>query len=535
MGAVYLAYDPMIEREVAIKVLPPEISANEELLKRFLLEARSTGKLNHPNVVAIYDIGHQDSTYYIVMELLNGGSLSDFEPGSDLLAWKEVCEIIAQAADGLAAAHAKGLVHRDVKPENLMRSDQGTVKVVDFGLSKLLDAANDTRTALTQAGQILGTPQYMSPEQFKNADIDFRSDIYSLGGTFFRMLTGQFPFQDCVSIIQVMYAHLEQPVPDPCQINPNLPPGCREIINRAMAKLPEDRYQQAADIAADLRALIATGQKSEPSVREALPEADRPLESAVVIEPAKLPAMMLKNSLANAGAESVTVCHQATEAIGLVSQTVPDLLVTALQLEDLTGIELLSKLSQDDRLRETMLLLYSSDSSPDVLSSIRTQGTIAVVSKTAKPEELICAIHACSRLQVESEFSTAAVEASAVRTLVGCEAGRVPEELAELIRQTGILDLDVTSLDKLREGSLPRDSEDFDLILLVRNQAEETTDQRDFVELVSSLPAANYTAAALLANAGRVRLRAVWRQAFSAVTNVSCDEKRMHRLLQICR
>ena len=257
MGAVYLAFDPMIEREVAVKVLPPEIASRPQALSRFLTEAKATGKLNHPHVVTIYDIGAQGNLNYIVMEVLRGGSVLDLVQNSSALPWWEACSIVADAADGLAAAHAAGLVHRDIKPENLMLTENRIVKIVDFGLAKLLDAAHDTRTAVTKAGQVMGTPQFMSPEQFSGTAIDRRSDIYSLGGTLYQLLTGRFPFDNCPTIVQLMYAHLEHPVPDPTKVDPGIPDGCRAVISRAMAKAPDARYQDAAEMAGDLRLLVA--------------------------------------------------------------------------------------------------------------------------------------------------------------------------------------------------------------------------------------------------------------------------------------
>ena len=211
MGAVYLAFDPMIEREVAIKVLPPEVASRPTALTRFLTEARSTGKIGHPNAVSIFDISEHNGQYYIVMELLTGGSVAD-RAKDGALPWKEACRITAEAAEGLAAAHVAGLVHRDIKPENLMMTQDGVVKVVDFGLSKLVDAANDTLNTVTKAGTILGTPQYMSPEQFESSTVGPRSDIYSLGGTLFRLLTGRLPYQDAAGVLQVMLAHSNKPI-----------------------------------------------------------------------------------------------------------------------------------------------------------------------------------------------------------------------------------------------------------------------------------------------------------------------------------
>ncbi|MFM8478142.1 MAG: serine/threonine-protein kinase, partial [Planctomycetaceae bacterium] len=166
MGTVYLAFDSLIEREVAIKLLSPELSSNTDSLRRFLGEARSIGRLNHPNVVAIYSIDVWQGSYYLVMELLTGGSVADLAEKRGRLAFREAAALLAQAARGLAAAHEAGMVHRDIKPANLMLSRDGVVKVVDFGLSRVLDAVGSGPDQATRAGQIVGTPHFMSPEQF---------------------------------------------------------------------------------------------------------------------------------------------------------------------------------------------------------------------------------------------------------------------------------------------------------------------------------------------------------------------------------
>ncbi len=252
MGAVYLAFDPMIEREVALKVLSPELSRSPTALQRFLGEARAIGRLNHSHIVSIYEIDQWEGHYFLVMEFLGGGSIADEVQKRQFLSWQDACRFTAQAAHGLFAAHEAGLIHRDIKPENLMLSKDRTVKVVDFGLAKLIDSVHSSQSAVTRVGQIMGTPQYMSPEQFESSNVDSRTDVYSLGATFFRLLTGRFPFQDSTTIMQVMTSHLTKPPPAPTDYLPEVPVGCNRIVARAMAKQPGDRYQRMDEFAADL-------------------------------------------------------------------------------------------------------------------------------------------------------------------------------------------------------------------------------------------------------------------------------------------
>jgi urea transport system substrate-binding protein len=255
MGVVYLAHDLMIERDVAIKMLPEELAANEKALARFLSEAKAAGKLAHPNTVAIYEVDQEGEAYYLVMEYVGGGTIAAELERAGALSVLEATRIVADACRGLAAAHAVGLVHRDIKPANLLRAGDGSVKVADFGLAKQTLGAT---MHLTQEGTVTGTPYFMSPEQCEARPLDLRSDIYSLGATYFSLLTGAQPYQEAGSIVQIMFAHCKAEPLDPRKVNPAIPQACSQIVQRATAKRPEDRYQTAEEMLADLNAVIAT-------------------------------------------------------------------------------------------------------------------------------------------------------------------------------------------------------------------------------------------------------------------------------------
>lgn len=254
MGMVYRAHDTLIERDVAIKILPQEISRDEVSLKRFLAEARAAGKLSHANAVSIYEVGQDEGVYYLVMEFVAGGSVGDRLDNSGPLSALEATRIVADACRGLAAAHAVGLVHRDIKPANLLRDPSGAVKVADFGLAK---PALGGDGQLTRTGHIVGTPYFMSPEQCESQPIDHRSDLYSLGATYYTLLTGFNPYHDAGSIVQVMFAHCKGETLDPRKSQADIPAACAQIIERATAKRPADRYQSAEQMLGDLDALAA--------------------------------------------------------------------------------------------------------------------------------------------------------------------------------------------------------------------------------------------------------------------------------------
>src|SRR5262245_41757944 len=242
MGEVYRARDTRLGREVAVKVLPAGLSQDPERLKRFEREARSASSLNHPNIVTIHDIGSQDSISYIAMELVEGSSLrSLLLPGP--MPVRRLLQVGAQIAEGLAKAHSSGIVHRDLKTENVMVTEDGHVKLLDFGLAKLTgaDSSSSGRTqaptvsGATQEGIILGTVGYMSPEQAVGEKIDYRSDQFSLGSILYEMATGKRAFQRA-SAPQTLAAII-QDEPEPiAELNPKVPAPLRWIIERCLAK-----------------------------------------------------------------------------------------------------------------------------------------------------------------------------------------------------------------------------------------------------------------------------------------------------------
>ena len=252
MGAVYRAIDPMIEREVAIKTLlpnlPPEVLA--EVRERFIREARSAGRLNHPSIVTIFDVGEQDGMAYIAMELLEGRSLQDTLKAGERPAFDYTAELIAQIADALDLAQSYKIVHRDVKPANIMIGTGGRAKLTDFGVARI------DSSSMTQTGTALGSPKYMSPEQVLGLPVDPRSDIFSLGVVLYEMLTGRTPFErdSDTTVFSLMNRIAGEPHIPARELNPKIPVAFDVVLNRALAKKAEERYQRAGEMAAALRA-----------------------------------------------------------------------------------------------------------------------------------------------------------------------------------------------------------------------------------------------------------------------------------------
>ncbi len=253
MGMVYEGEDTVLSRRVAIKFLPESLTSSPKAVERFITEAQVAGRLNHPNIIAIYDIGQEDEHYYIVMELLNPSSASSHIKEKGPLHYSEACKIAHDCCSALHAAHQAGLVHRDIKPDNILCSPMGTTKLVDFGLVK--DVHFDDGS-LTQTGVVAGTPLYMSPEQASDGEIDRRSDIYSLGATFYTLLTGKAPYTGDAAP-QIMFKHVTAPTPDPRDLVPEIPDSVVTLLNRAMEKSPADRFQSAEEMRQALEAIVA--------------------------------------------------------------------------------------------------------------------------------------------------------------------------------------------------------------------------------------------------------------------------------------
>jgi eukaryotic-like serine/threonine-protein kinase len=257
MGVVYLGKDPKIGREVAIKTmaLAQEFEPDElaEVKERFFREAETAGRLSHPNIVTIFDTGEEHDFCYIAMELLKGGDLAPFVKAGNLLPADKVVSIVARAAEALGYAHKQGVVHRDVKPANMMyHPDSDTLKLTDFGIARLTDSSK------TKTGMVLGTPSYMSPEQLAGKKIEGRSDLFSLGVSLYQLLCGKLPFEG-ESMAQLMYKIANEPPTDILSVNPRVPPGLATFLARALAKNPGERYQTGEEFAAALRAAAVAG------------------------------------------------------------------------------------------------------------------------------------------------------------------------------------------------------------------------------------------------------------------------------------
>ncbi len=247
MAEVYRAHDRLLDRPVALKVLFPELSVDRSFVERFRREAQAAANLSHPNIVPVFDWGEDTGTYFIVMEYIDGRPLSSILKSAGPLSAERTADIGAHVAAALGYAHKHGVVHRDVKPGNVLITDDGQVKVTDFGIAR----AVNTEESLTQTGAVMGTATYFSPEQAEGLGVDSRSDIYSLGVVLFEMVTGRPPFLG-ESPVAVASKHVRDNPPAPRELNPQIPPTFEAIILKSMAKDPAHRYATAEELRADL-------------------------------------------------------------------------------------------------------------------------------------------------------------------------------------------------------------------------------------------------------------------------------------------
>ena len=243
MGLVYRARDEMMNRDVALKVLTADIEDDPDTRARFLREAEAAASLSHPNIITIFDVGEEGERFFIVMELLRGAVLKDYLKQPDGARLERKLDLMIQLCAGLGAAHKASVYHRDIKPGNIFVRDDGILKILDFGVARIASSS------MTAAGFIVGTPDYMSPEQARGVEIDRRSDIFSLGGVFYYMVTGRKPFP--ASDLPTLFHQIQSDDPPPA-LGVDVPPRLATVIMKALAKKPEARYQSCHEMMADL-------------------------------------------------------------------------------------------------------------------------------------------------------------------------------------------------------------------------------------------------------------------------------------------
>ena len=260
MANVYLAYDTILDRNVAVKVLRGDLSSDEKFVRRFQREALSASSLNHPNIVEVYDVGDDNGQYYIVMEYIEGKHLKELLKKRGHLTLTEVVDIMLQITDGMSVAHDSYIIHRDIKPQNIMILENGLVKITDFGIAMAMNA-----TQLTQTNSVMGSVHYLPPEQANGKGASLQSDIYSMGILMYELLTGKLPYRG-ENAVEIALKHLKEPLPSIREEIPSLPNSIENIIKKATAKNIKNRYNDAREMHEDLLTCLDDSRKDEPII-----------------------------------------------------------------------------------------------------------------------------------------------------------------------------------------------------------------------------------------------------------------------------
>ena len=260
MANVYLAYDTILDRNVAVKVLRGDLATDEKFVRRFQREALSASSLSHPNIVEVYDVGEDNGQYYIVMEYIEGKQLKQLLKKRGKLTLSEVIDIMLQISDGMSVAHDAYIIHRDIKPQNIMIQDNGMVKITDFGIAMAMNS-----TQLTQTNSVMGSVHYLPPEQASGKSPTLQSDIYSMGILMYELLTGNLPYKGD-NAVEIALKHLKEPIPSIREELPEIPQSVENIIIKATAKNPKNRYNDAREMNEDLRTCLDDSRANEPKI-----------------------------------------------------------------------------------------------------------------------------------------------------------------------------------------------------------------------------------------------------------------------------
>ncbi len=278
MANVYLAYDVILERDVAVKVLRGDLATDEKFVRRFQREALSASSLSHHNIVEVYDVGEDNGLYYIVMEYIKGRHLKQLLRRRGELTINEVIDIMLQITDGMAAAHDSYIIHRDIKPQNIMILENGLVKITDFGIAMALNG-----TQLTQTNSVMGSVHYLPPEQASGKGSTIQSDVYSMGILMYELLTGKLPYRGD-NAVEIALKHLKDPLPSIREELPNLPQSIENIILKSVAKNPKNRYADAREMHEDLKTCLNDSRKEEEKLEYEFKDEDELIKAAPVKE-----------------------------------------------------------------------------------------------------------------------------------------------------------------------------------------------------------------------------------------------------------
>jgi serine/threonine protein kinase len=423
MGTVYKAKHRRMKRVVAIKVLSRNIGESEKFIQRFQREVEAVARLSHPNIVMAHDADEAEVGHFLVMEFVNGRDLASEVQGRGPLPVAEAVECIAQTARALDYAHEQGIIHRDIKPANLLRDVSGVVKVADLGLARFNDALGqppEEAAALTQAGTIMGTVDFMPPEQALGlTDVDHRADIYSLGCTLHFLLIGRPPFQG-PTIMATLLQHRDAPIPSLRTTRSEVPAALDELFKRMVAKKREDRFASMAEVVRALEGIPIADRgvplaDSEP-IRKSVPAADTGAAevtnqtvdfmpapapapagmTVLLVEPSRSQAVIIRGFLQKLGIENVTTVPSGEKALESTRAGVPGVVISAMHLSDMTGVQLAQKMRAEEPLSCTGFILISSQGDAEEVNLLSQIGNTVRLAKPFDQEQLAQALSAAT-------------------------------------------------------------------------------------------------------------------------------------------
>lgn len=373
MGRVYRALHRRMNRVVALKLLRRELTGSPDLVARFQQEVQAAARLNHPNAVAAYDADECELGHFLVMEYVEGCDLGRVVARTGPLPVTQAIDAIRQAALGLEYAHGQGIVHRDVKPANLLRDVSGVVKVADLGLARLSQARSGAAAAQTGTGWVAGTVDFMSPEQtLDTSTVDHRSDIYSLGHTLYYLLTGRAAFE-LPTALERFQAHRTKPAPWLQAARDDVPEALERIYQKMVAKQPHERYASMAEVARDLAALQQGGARE--------PEWDPAGSTFLIVEASRLLVGVVRRCLGQLGADDIHVCGSGQEALQVLEKLPADVVLAGMQLPDMTGLELAQRLRHDLPWSRAAVVVMTSDPPRALAESVRRLGRVGILPK----------------------------------------------------------------------------------------------------------------------------------------------------------
>jgi putative two-component system response regulator len=458
MASVFRAHHLGLDRYVAIKVLPEFFAEEEVYRERFEHEARSIGRLRHPNILSVFDFGQEDGVTYIVMELVEGGTLEDRLGGPMEL--EDVVRILEPIASALDYAHARGILHRDIKPSNILLHTDGTPVLADFGLAKM---AGSTRR-ITATGMVMGTPEYMSPEQAGDESIGPASDRYSFAIVAYQMLTGRVPF-DAATPAAVLLSHVTRPMPAPEELRGELSAHLEEVLRRALAKRPEDRYPSAVSFVAALKPAAWVGRTGElPAVILNNPKfAARSQRSPVVlvVDDGQANRELIEACLAGVDCQ-VRTAEDGYAALRSIQASAPDLVLLDVQMPGMNGYEVCQRIKASPKFRLLPVVMITSlDRTSDRVQALES-GADDYMTKPVDRVELVARVRSALRLKRVYDSLDSAEQV--IFALAAAVEAKDPyteahtQRVAEAAQRVGMrLGLPAADLDALYRGGLIHD------------------------------------------------------------------------------